>query len=230
MLSLQPLDEVRRPSAADILCDELYHRVVTLELPPGTKLSEQDVARQAGVSRQPVRDAFWRLSQLGLLTIQPQRATTVSRISAEGVRQARFIRTAVETETTRAAAEAMTAEHLKALETLVEAQARAMAADDRLTFHALDDAFHRAICAASGNEFAWALIRNHKAHMDRVRYLSLAFGTRAAYDDHVEILVALRRRDADAAVCAMRVHLSRIASILAQLREERPEMFVGGGA
>lgn len=229
-LSRQPLDALRRPSAADIVCDELYSRVVRLDLPPGTKLSEQEVARQIGVSRQPVRDAFWRLSQLGLLTIQPQRATTVSRISEEAVRQARFIRTAIETETARAAADALTDAQLATLDGLVAEQQSAMDADARPSFHALDDDFHRAICAVSGNEFAWSLIRDHKAHMDRVRYLSLAVGTRAAYDDHLAIMAALRRRDGEAAAAEMRVHLARTMVILKELRGERPEMFVGGSA
>lgn len=226
-LTLPPLATLRGPSVADIVCDELYRRVVQLELPPGTKLSELEVARQAGVSRQPVRDAFWRLSQLGLITIQPQRATTVSRISEEAVRQARFIRTAIETETTRAAVGAMTPAHVAELERLIAAQEAAMETGDRLRFHDLDDAFHRAICAVSGNEFAWILIRNNKAHMDRVRYLSLTSGARAAFDDHLAILDALRRGDGDAAVEAMRVHLSSIMAILSALRDAQPDMFAG---
>ena len=63
-----------------------------------------------------------------------------------------------------------------------------MAAGDRERFHALDDEFHRRICALAGHEFAWALIRENKAHMDRVRFLSLSFGAQAALDDHVAIL------------------------------------------
>ena len=60
------VETARPPTVSDQVFEALYRQVVTLELPPGTRLSEVEVAQAAGVSRQPVRDAFWRLSQLGL--------------------------------------------------------------------------------------------------------------------------------------------------------------------
>ena len=226
-LSFRSIESLRGPSTTDLVFEELYNRIVELDLPPGAKLSELEVARQMGVSRQPVRDAFYRLSQLGLLQIQPQRATTVSRISEEAVLQARFVRTALEMETIRAAALSATARQVAELEAIVDQQREAAAADARLRFQGLDDAFHHAICAASGNDFAWSLIRNNKAHMDRVRYLSLSFGAQSAVDDHVRIIDALRARDPDRAAAEMRVHLGRISDILDQIRAERPAIFAG---
>lgn len=225
---LRSIEALRAPSTADLVFDELYRRVVELDLAPGVKLSELDVARRMGVSRQPVRDAFYRLSQIGLLHIQPQRATTVSRISEAAVLQARFIRTALETETARAAAARLGEEGLRELEDLVAGQREAVAADERVRFHTLDDAFHRVICEASGHEVVWSLIRETKAHMDRTRFLSLSFGAPAALDDHLRILAALRVRDPERAAAAMRLHLSRIADILAKLRAERPGIFAEG--
>jgi DNA-binding GntR family transcriptional regulator len=198
--------------------EALYRQVVTLVLPPGTRLSEAEVARAAGVSRQPVRDAFWRLSQLGFLTIRPQRSTEVSAISERAVLQARFVRTALEIETVRVAVARFGAEEYAALDALIAAQTAAVAAEDREGFHALDDEFHRRICAMSGHEFAWSLIREHKAHMDRVRFLSLSFGAQTALDDHVEIVAAMKAGDVGAAVAAMRAHLGRIEDIIARIR------------
>ena len=223
--SFRPIVSLRGPSATDLVFDELYWKIVELDLPPGTKLSELEVARQMGISRQPVRDAFYRLSQLGLIQIQPQRATTVSLISEEAVLQARFVRSALEMETVRAAAQLTENAHIPALEAILKRQKAAVAADDRIGFHELDDAFHQAICAASGNGFAWALIRENKAHMDRVRYLSLSFGAQSAFDDHLRILAALKAHDPDRAAKEMRVHLSRIVDILGQIRTTRPEIF-----
>jgi GntR family transcriptional regulator, rspAB operon transcriptional repressor len=227
-LSFRRLEALRVPSAADLVFDELYRQVVELELPPGTKLSEQEVARQMGISRQPVRDAFFRLSQLGLIQIRPQRATTVSRISEEAVLRARFVRTALETETARVAARVLSEADAADLGTLIARQAEAVAAGDRVGFHVLDDDFHQRICAASGHEFVWALIRENKAHMDRVRYLSLSFGAQSALDDHKRILASLEARDPERAAEEMRDHLSRIVDILAQIRCETPEIFAGG--
>ena len=227
------LDAPRPPSAADQVFEALYDQVVTLALPPGARLSEVEVAKAAGVSRQPVRDAFWRLSQLGFLTIRPQRSTEVSAISEHAVRQARFVRTALEIETVRVAAERFGAAELASLDALVAEQAVAVAEGARERFHGLDDEFHRRICTLGGHEFAWALIRETKAHMDRVRFLSLSFGAQAALDDHVAILAAIRAGDAAAAVAAMRVHLGRIEDIMARIRVTHAGHFgpdTGGGA
>ena len=71
-LQLPAIEPVGRPSVADHVFDELRREILTLELAPGTKLSEVEVATQMGVSRQPVRDAFYRLSKLGFLLIRPQ--------------------------------------------------------------------------------------------------------------------------------------------------------------
>ena len=105
--------------------------MVTLELPPGARLSEADVARAAGVSRQPVRDAFWRLSRLGFLTIRPQRADRDRAISEQAVLQARFVRTALEVETVRLAAARFSAREFAVLDALLARQAEAMEAEDR---------------------------------------------------------------------------------------------------
>lgn len=215
----------RGPSVTDQVFEALYHQVVELDLPPGTKLSEVEMSKLMGVSRQPVRDAFYRLSQLGFLLIRPQRATVVTHISERDVLQARFIRTALEMETVRAAAECMDDRHFDQLDALIVEQERAAAADDRVRFHELDDRFHKQICELSGHDFAWALIRDSKAHMDRVRYLSLAFGAQSALDDHKRIMEALRAHNGDRAAETMREHLSRIKSIIGRIRESHGAYF-----
>ncbi len=224
-LQFRAIEARRAPSVADLVFDELYQRVITLELVPGAKLSEVDVSRRLGVSRQPVRDAFYRLSRLGFLTIWPQRATLVAPISERAVMQARFIRTAIEQETVQAAARTLDARQLQRLQALVQRQEAAMEAGEKILFHALDDEFHRLICEFADLAFAWTVIKENKAHMDRVRYLSLFFGARSAFDDHQEILAALQMHDPERAAKAMRLHLSRIVQIIETIRKENAQYF-----
>lgn len=223
--SLPVIEPLNRPSVADQVFDALHEQVLSLDLPPGAKLSEVDVARAMGVSRQPVRDAFYRLSKLGFLTIRPQRATTISRISERAVMQARFVRTALEVETIRIACNVLTDADFTALDDIMDRQKQAVEAADKLTFHALDDLFHKEICTRAGLGFAWEIIRENKAHMDRVRFLSLAFASQRAFDDHVMLLNALKARDADQAVSHMRDHLSRIREQIDRIRAENHAYF-----
>ena len=223
--ALSVLEPIQRSSIADTVFDELHRQILRLELPPGTKLSEIDVARALGVSRQPVRDAFYRLSKLGFLAIRPQRATTVSAISERAVMQARFIRMAIEVETARVACTALTEDDLQAIEAIVARQARAVEARDPAAFHDLDDQFHHEICERSGFGFAWETAREMKSHMDRVRFLSLSFASERAFQEHKDILAAIKARDPDRAAQMVRLHLSRILDQIVRIRAENAAYF-----
>ena len=85
-----------RRTATDMVFDALFEEILTLKLMPGAKLSEADIAKRFGVSRQPVRDAFSKLESLDMLLIQPQKATKVRGFSMELVEHSRFVRLAVE--------------------------------------------------------------------------------------------------------------------------------------
>ncbi|MDZ4093381.1 MAG: GntR family transcriptional regulator [Paracoccaceae bacterium] len=225
ILQLRGIAPINRPSVADQVFEALHAQILALELPPGTKMSEVDVARQMDVSRQPVRDAFYRLSKLGFLSIRPQRATTVSQISTNAVMQARFVRSAIEAETVRMACERLTDTDHSALDALLDQQRAAVERRDALGFHALDDAFHREICERAGCGFAWEIIRENKSHMDRVRLLSLAFGSQDAFGDHLKVMEALRARDAPAAMARMHQHLSRIKVQITRIRADNQAYF-----
>lgn len=222
---LQPFEMPARPSISDGVFTELQRQVLSLELVPGSKVSESDIAKALGVSRQPVRDAFYRLARLGFLEIRPQRATTVTLISGAAVMRARAIRTALELETVRAAATMLSAEDIDALEEIIARQDAAIEAGDKPDFHRLDDLFHREICNRAGMDFFWQLIAENKGHMDRVRMLSLAFASRDAWEDHRRILAALRAHDVAEACTAMRAHLSRIQEQIARIRAANHEWF-----
>ena len=79
----------------------------------------------------------------------------------------------------------------------------ALDAGQRAEFHAMDDQFHRDICAYAGLDFVWSLVKENKGHMDRARYLSLTHGARTALDEHRLIMATLRDRDPARAAAAV---------------------------
>lgn len=222
---LRRLAPIRSPSVTDQVFEALHRQILSLELAPGTKVSEVDVARAFEVSRQPVRDAFFRLSQLGFLEIRPQRATVITRISETAVLRARFVRTALELACLKVVVQTISETEIRELENLVGDQEKAVAADDRPEFHQLDDILHRRLCEMAGQGHVWSLIRDQKAHMDRVRFLSLASSARTALGDHVALVDALRRKDASEAEAIWSTHLGRIAAVVKTIRGEHPAYF-----
>lgn len=225
----RPAEPPGRPTVADGVFEHLHLQIVALDLPPGTRLSEAEVAQALGTSRQPVRDAFYRLSKLGFLVIRPQRATTVSWISVSMVMQARFVRAAIEAETMRVAARQLTEGDLAALDALVGRQAEAVERGEAMAFQDLDDRFHREICERCGHGYVWEIIRENKAHMDRVRYLSLSFASRDALAEHLRIMAALKAHDPEQAAAELHHHLSRIETQIGRIRAEHPDVFAEDG-
>ncbi len=206
--------------------DALRDDIITMSLKPGDVISESDIAARYGVSRQPVREAFIRLAQQGLLLIRPKRATVVKKISPDGVRQSRFIRESIEVEIIRRVAGQPTDDAAEVLTTLIADQEAASAANDSRRFHTLDELFHRTLARLAGVEYAWQLIDDHKMQLDRVRYLTLGVSsTQRAIAEHKDIAQAVAKADPAAAERAMRAHLARAELLLNQTISDFPDFF-----
>lgn len=200
--------------------------IVTMAMKPGDVISESDIAGRYGVSRQPVREAFIRLAQQGLLLIRPKRATVVKKISPDGVRQSRFIRESIEVEIIRRVAANPEAEASAVIGELIAEQEAASTSGDSRRFHALDELFHRTLARLAGVEYAWQLIDDHKMQLDRVRYLTLGVSSsQRAIAEHREIARAVAAADPAAAEAAMRAHLARAELLLTQTIGDFPDYF-----
>jgi GntR family transcriptional regulator, rspAB operon transcriptional repressor len=197
------------------------------QMVPGTPLSEKEVSDMFQVSRQPVREAFIKLVEAGVLQVLPQRGTFVKRISPRQVREGRFIREAIETAVVRKAAVSITDEQLQALAENLREQKLAAKSNDTAAFLALDEAFHYAIAQAIDCTAAWETIQDIKAQMDRVRYLSLpdVSPLDLLIKQHAKILAGLRAHDPSAAEDAMRSHLREILMSLGPIAARNPAWF-----
>ncbi|HKT96214.1 MAG TPA: GntR family transcriptional regulator [Paraburkholderia sp.] len=197
------------------------------QMVPGTPLSEKEVSDMFHVSRQPVREAFIKLVEAGVLQVLPQRGTFVKRISPRRVREGRFIREAIETAVVRKAAQHITDGQLKQLADNLRDQRVAAKANDTAAFLALDEAFHCTIAQTIDCAAAWDAIQDIKAQMDRVRYLSLPDDSPLDHliKQHAKILAALRAHDPDAAEAAMRAHLREILVTFGPIAARNPAWF-----
>jgi DNA-binding GntR family transcriptional regulator len=193
---------------------------------PGTPLSEKEVSDMFHVSRQPVREAFIKLVEVGVLQVLPQRGTFVKKISPRAVREGRFIRESIEAAVARKAATAITDSQLEDLARNMREQKSASKLDDTAAFLALDEQFHLLIAQSIDCAAAWN-IQDIKAQMDRVRYLSLpdVSPLDLLIKQHAKIVSALKAHDPDAAEAAMRAHLREILVSLNPIAERNPDWF-----
>jgi DNA-binding GntR family transcriptional regulator len=205
----------------------LRDAIVRMAVRPGQPLSETDLARQLNVSRQPVREAFIKLVEAGLVEVRPQRGTFVLLISRREVESARFVREAVEVAFARKAAAELSEGTVPALRNAIARQEEAGSRGDAVAFLRHDEEFHHAIARAAGCESAWRLLETLKAQMDRVRFLSFEEATPVAIliAQHREIAEAIEARDPEAAERAMRRHLGEILNSLPKIAAAHPEIF-----
>ena len=145
--------------------------MLTLELPPGAALSENELAAALGVSRTPVRESLILLSEEGLVQVFPQVGSFVSRVDPDSVADAQFLREAVEL----ASLDDIPAEPDPAVvaelrENLDEQQAPGIGLEE---FFALDEEFHHGLLRLSGHERVWSTVVAAKGHLDRARRLGL---------------------------------------------------------
>ena len=203
----------------------IHHRIVTGDLVPGARISETEIAVAYGVSRQPVREAFIKLAEEGLLEIRPQRGTYVRKISVPAVMDARFVREAIEADVVRFLAQEPDPALERELKRQIDAQRQVIAADVQ-GFVPLDDAFHRTLAEAAGRPFAWTVIDGLKSQMDRVRQLSSQRLQRETLiEHHTAIAEAIGRGDVNGADAAMRMHLREILKDLPVIQKSLPEFF-----
>lgn len=218
----------RQATMAHRVFRAIKQAIVRGQLAPGHPVSEAELARQLGVSRQPVREAFIKLADMGLVEIRPQRGTFVQLISRREVENARFIREAIEVAVARRAAEVATPEGVAPLLRLLEEQDRCGDHPDQSRFLVLDDALHRAIAVLADCEHAWRMVEDLKVQMDRVRYLSLSNATplKTIIAQHRRIVAAIAANDPDAAEAAMHLHLRELLISLPMIAEENSDVFV----
>ncbi|EHJ4092176.1 GntR family transcriptional regulator [Escherichia fergusonii] len=205
----------------------LRRDIVHCLIPPGTPLSEKEVSIRFNVSRQPVREAFIKLAENGLIQIRPQRGSYVTKISLSQVLNGCFVRQAIECAVARRAASMITEGQCYQLEQNLQLQRIAIERKQLNDFFDLDDDFHQKLATIANCQLAWDTVENIKATIDRVRYMSLDHVSPPdmLLRQHLDIFTALQNRDGDAVEKAMTIHLQEIGESVRLIRQENSDWF-----
>ncbi len=207
------------PSMVEQTCAILRERIRLGEIPPGTRLRQEVLAEELGISRTPLREAMRLLAADGLVVLEPNRGAVVVELSHDDRVAFWEARLALEPAAARMGAQRRAASGVTAMEAAIadqRASVEAAIADQRASVvgdqgFAANRAFHLALVASAGNP-----------HLDRfaealwVRAVGAAiYATQAsdssvvaAYaDQHAAILAAIMSGDADRAESLTREHI-----------------------
>jgi DNA-binding GntR family transcriptional regulator len=215
-------------SKSDYAYTELKRLIVRRELAPGAKLDLDELARELGISRMPLRGALTRLQSQGLIEIHPQRSTQVAPLSIGDMVETYDARHALEGLMAERAAGKATRDDVRALETEIDRQAELTEANDLDGFLASDRAFHFRLFEIAQAPRILELLEGLRNVADRYIYLYLtdAASRATSIDEHREIVRLCGARDPAALPAAVRAHVAggkrRLLQLLPSLEPKPP--------
>lgn len=200
----------------------LLHNIVTLELIPGSAVSENELSAALNLSRTPVREALIELGRMGLVEIFPQRGSYISRIDYHLIEESRFMRLVLENAVLKQACQGISQASMDILRKNLQASHHCLSLHDPAPqeFLELDNQFHQLLFEAVDRGWTYGVIHSQMIHFDRLRALSVkSTDNIRLVRDHEDILYAIERQDEELAEMLMTRHLTRYQADQEKLRE-----------
>lgn len=197
----------------------LRHRIVTLELPPGSSIDEDALMRELEVSRTPIREAVIRLARDNLVTVVPRRQTIVSEVKIGHLAQISEVRTQLEAFAASLAAERFTRADAEELSGLLRELDRVDESGDYGHLIALDRKVHAFVYRTCRNSFLERDLSRYYYLSLRIWFLVLERVARLheAVSEHRDLLLAIERGDSRAAAEVAREHVAGFETEIRQV-------------
>ncbi len=195
----------------DQVLAELRRRIVDGAYPPGERLTEERLAADFGVSRNPVREALRVVEGDGLVTTTPRRGAVVATPDPGAVADLFAVRSSLEAVAARLAAERATPQDVAALRDLLEDARRATEAKDFSRVAELNSELHMRVIEVTGNRWLSQVSAAIYLHVHWIFRVSAAHRAPHSWGEHTRLVDAIARGDADAAEAAAITHVDAAA-------------------
>lgn len=225
------LDKVEGENVRNYAFRTILDNIVTLELPPGSAVSENELSDSLHISRTPVREALLEMRRLELVESFPQKGSYVTKIDYKLIDDASFIRMSLEVSLVRYACRTGIPErYLKQIrENLVQQKQYEQSDSSHFAMLELDNAFHRLLFESVQKLQVYEFMQMQMVHFDRLRNLEFLLLKRAknkrTIADHENLLYAIEKQDEELAEMVMKRHLSRHVGEKEELTRLCPEYF-----
>jgi DNA-binding GntR family transcriptional regulator len=212
---------------ADRVFETLCEAIVAGDIPPGSKISEPELASRLQVSRASLREAIGRLESCSLVNRRPNVGARVVELNSTQLLEIFHVREALEGMAARLAAQHMSKAEIVTLKALLDQHQQQVEADAEDTHfqHVGDLDFHLLIVQGSHNSRLINLFTQHLYHL--VRMYRRQFGltsqrTRPALVEHHCLVDVIASHDAEMAELMMRRHVRASRENLEQMLGSPP--------
>lgn len=205
---------VRRRSVEEEVYQRMREAILKGELEGGERLVHEELARRFGTSRIPVRDALKRLVADGLVDADERGVCTVSHCGIDDVEEIYALRVLLESHAVAKAVEQIKDNELAELERLQEDLEAAAARGDDEEYVALNQQFHRQLYDIADQPRLNRMIHGLWQGMPPLTPIAITDRLEQSNREHRAIIDALRKRDAEAAAAAMKIHIATAGDAL----------------
>ncbi|GAK12320.1 GntR family transcriptional regulator [Geomicrobium sp. JCM 19039] len=214
-------------STREYVYEKIRESILSLELTPGTVISEKEISDDLEVSRTPVREAFLKLTEDELLTVLPQRGSFVTLIDLDHVEEARFLREQAEVGMMKLACHSFPESKRLDMLANIEKQKLAKEKEDEQALFLLDRDFHLFLAEGTNKKRVWQVIQRMDVHSQRLRKLSmnLKLNWNLLIEQHEAMVQAIEQKDERAGMEIMHEHLTLLQYDQSPLKAEFPDYF-----
>lgn len=195
---------MKQGNPADIVYDYIKNQIVTKAIYPGTRIVEEHLVRETGVSRTPVRSALMRLAYDGLIQQQPNRGAVVAKPSATDLRQVYEARAVLEVGAFRAAVHRRSDESVLQMEQNLQKQQDLTNLFNMTEYIQLNREFHWIITMEAQNAYYEKYLNELQNKVATyLLFWDSSTTNSLSLDLHLRIFEAFRDRDEQKGVLAL---------------------------
>jgi len=223
----------KRDLGAETLSESVYEslkkEILSLDIKPGTILTENDVSEAYKISRSPVRSVFQKLKEDGLVTAIPYKLSYVSQLDMNRILDVIYLRISVESAIMRDFILLDDKKAIRKMERNMEDQKEMIEEGvDPKAFGELDAEFHKMMYRTLGKMGVWDIIQKVELSYNRFKLLDLVAASRfqQIYEDHEVFMKIIHEKRIDEIEKAYAIHLySGIRRLRGFIFDEYPDYF-----
>ena len=223
---MQIKEKLSKETARDYALRMIRENIISLNLAPGSMVSENELSARLGLSRTPVREAFIELSKTQIVEILPQVGSRIMPIDYDYIEESRFLRLVLEVSIAELACTLSDSLDFTRIDEILKLQEICVQTVAPARLLELDNEFHAELFCLCNKSRAYQLMKSMTVHCDRMR--SMSFSTikdTTIVSDHQNVVRAIKAKDAALAKSIMTKHLTRYQFDKDAIREHYPEYF-----